>query len=370
LEWRALAAQSQQDIRYMKMALRLASRGQGRVSPNPLVGCVIVRRGRVVGQGWHRAWGEPHAEVEALRIAGAKSRGATLYVTLEPCSHQGKTPPCTGAILESGLSRVVAAMKDPNPHVRGGGAALLAARGLEVCVGALEKEARELNRGFVKWARTGMPFVTLKLALSLDGRLATRGGDSKWVTGQEARAAAHRLRARHDAVVVGAATAAIDDPALTVRHARGPNPVRIVLDGRLASPCPARWLAHDGVRRIVVTTPQATPARRAAFAATGAEVWTVPPLRTGRVDLKAFLRAAAAEGLRTLLVEGGGRIASSFLRAGLVDRLEIFFAPVLLGHDGRNWTEGLGVRRVSAAPRLKGIRVRRIGADWLVSGEM
>jgi diaminohydroxyphosphoribosylaminopyrimidine deaminase / 5-amino-6-(5-phosphoribosylamino)uracil reductase len=365
-----LAESNEEDRQFMKAALRLAAKGRGRVSPNPMVGCVIVRGGRIVGRGWHRACGDSHAEVEALRDAGARSRGATLYVTLEPCAHEGRTPPCTEAILAAGVGRVVAAMRDPNPHVRGGGARLLAARGVDVSVGLMEKDAADLNSGFVKWARMGLPRVVLKLAVSLDGRIATREGNSKWITGKKARAEAHRLRSRSDAVVVGSRTVAVDDPALTVRHVLGPNPARIVLDERLASPCPARWLADDGVRRIVVATPKAPARRRAAFGEAGAEVWIVPAFGKAGVDLTAFLRAAAAEGLLSLLVEGGGELAASLLRAKLVDRLELFVAPILLGGAGRGWTDGIRVGRPSGGPRLREVRLRRFGTDWCVSGEI
>jgi diaminohydroxyphosphoribosylaminopyrimidine deaminase/5-amino-6-(5-phosphoribosylamino)uracil reductase len=293
-----------------------------------------------------------------------------MFVTLEPCAHHGRTPPCVDAILEAGIRRVVVAMRDPNPHVRGGGARWLAARGIDVSVGLLQEEAAELNRGFVKWARTGFPWVTLKLATSLDGRIATRYGDSKWVTGERARAEGHRLRACHDAVAVGAGTALADDPALTVRHVRGRNPARIVLDERLASPSRAKWLADDGARRIVVTTSRAASARRRAFGEAGAEVWTVPAGRQGEVSLVSFLRAAADEGVRSILVEGGGRLAASLLRHGLVDRLELFVAPVLLGGKGRGWTDGLSVGRVADAPRLKDVRASRIGDEWHISGEV
>jgi diaminohydroxyphosphoribosylaminopyrimidine deaminase/5-amino-6-(5-phosphoribosylamino)uracil reductase len=234
----------------------------------------------------------------------------------------------------------------------------------------MEKDAADLNSGFVKWARTGLPRVVLKLAVSLDGRIATREGNSKWITGKKARAEAHRLRSRHDAVVVGSRTVTTDDPALTVRHVRGPNPARIVLDETLASPCPARWLADDAVRRIVVTTPRAPARRRTVFGEAGAEVWIVPALGRTGVDLRAFLRAAATEGFLSLLVEGGGQLAASLLRAGLVDRLELFVAPTLLGGDSRGWTNGLQVTRPADGPRLRDVQLRRFGEDWWVSGEI
>jgi diaminohydroxyphosphoribosylaminopyrimidine deaminase/5-amino-6-(5-phosphoribosylamino)uracil reductase len=239
-----------------------------------------------------------------------------------------------------------------------------------VDVGVLEPEARELNRGFITWAEKGRPLVTLKLAASLDGRIATRGGDSKWITGLPARKEAHRLRAEHDAVVVGGATVLADDPELTVRHVRGPHPARIVLDPRLSTSPRARWLADDGTRRIVVGSPAATAGRRRLFEKAGAEVWIVTAGRGGGIQLGAFARKAAASGLLSLLVEGGGRLAGAFLVHGLVDRLRLFTAPLLLGGDGRGWTAGLRAHRVADGLRLKESRVTRLGEDWLVQGDV
>jgi diaminohydroxyphosphoribosylaminopyrimidine deaminase / 5-amino-6-(5-phosphoribosylamino)uracil reductase len=361
---------TEQDYACMKLALRLARRGSGRVSPNPMVGAVLENRGSIVGQGWHRYFGGPHAEVEAIGKAGTKSRGATLYVTLEPCAHHGKTPPCTDAILASGVARVIAAMPDPNPTVKGGGLGILAAHGVSVSQGLLEMEARELNRGFVVWAETGRPSVTVKLAISLDGRIACRSGDSKWITGSAARRKAHVLRSRHDAVVVGAGTVVADDPELNVRLVRGPNPARIVLDTCLSGFPHARWLANDGARRIAATTRAASVQQRRAFAEAGAELWLLRRARRGGVDLAAFLDRAAAEGFRSLMVEGGGRVASSFLASGLANRIEFFFAPVLLGSEGRDFTQGFQIDRVALAPHLRNVRMKRLGDDWQVSAEI
>lgn len=357
------------DLRFLRRALVLARRGQGRVTPNPLVGAVVVRNGRVVGEGWHRRFGGAHAEVEALARAGRKARGATIYVTLEPCAHHGKTPPCTDAIRAAGVTRVVAAMRDPNPRVAGGGARKLARAGLGVRVGLLEAEARALNPGFVSAAERGRAHVTLKLAASLDGCVATAGGDSRWITGPLARKEAHRLRAAHDGVVVGGRTVRTDDPELTVRHVRGVDPARIVLDPRLESSPEARWLTRATARRIIVTTRRATAARRLRFAAAGAEVWDAPEDRRGGVSLSWFVRRAASEGVLSLLVEGGGRLAGAFLSAGLVDRLALFTGPLLLG-DGRRFSAGLRVPRVEGAPRIRVTRWKRLGDDALVEGDL
>lgn len=354
----------------MRRALKLAARGRGRVSPNPMVGAVVVKRGRLVGEGWHRVHGGPHAEIEALADAGARARGATLYVTLEPCAHTGRTPPCTGAILEAGVGRVVAAMKDPNPHVTGGGCRRLARRGIAVTTGLLQAESMALNAGFVHWARTGRPLVTLKIASSIDGGIATETGDSKWITGPAARREAHRLRAEHDAVVVGAATVEADDPGLTVRHIKGENPARIVFDPELRTSTAARWLSADGARRIVVASASASPRRTKAFKETGAEIWIVPGDAKSGIGIEPFVARAAAGGFLSLMVEGGGRLAGAFLAAGCVDRVRIFTAPVFLGGAARGWTRSLIVNEVKDAPRLTNVRVRRFGDDWQVEGDL
>ncbi|MDZ4804675.1 MAG: bifunctional diaminohydroxyphosphoribosylaminopyrimidine deaminase/5-amino-6-(5-phosphoribosylamino)uracil reductase RibD [Candidatus Eisenbacteria bacterium] len=357
----------------MRRALRLAAKGRGDVSPNPMVGAVLVRGGRVIGEGWHRAFGGTHAEVEAIRAAG-RAGGATLYVTLEPCAHQGRTPPCVDAIRDAGISRVVVAMRDPNPKVVGGGLEVLASRGVTVFMGPSAAEAAELNRGFISCVTRGRPFVTLKMAASLDGGIATANGHSRWITSPLARKAAHRLRAEHDAVLVGAATVIADDPALTVRDVRGRNPIRMVLDPSLRSSPRAAWLKRDGVRRIVVALASAPAARRKAFEAAGAEVWigSASPDRTSwrGIRIAALLKQAAKGGITSILVEGGGRVAGAFLAAKCADRLALFTAPMLLGGDSIRWTTGLGVSRVDRAPRLSNVTIRKLGPDWLVTGDL
>ena len=291
------------DARYMKLALGLAAKGAGWVSPNPMVGAVVVREGRIAGRGWHRAYGRPHAEVEALRQAGATARGADLYVTLEPCNHQGRTPPCTRAVLDAGVRRVVMATRDPNPRVNGGGAEFLQERGLEVEIGLLAAAARRLNEAWFKWVATGLPFVIAKAAASLDGKIATATGESQWLTGEKARAFGHRLRHEVDAILVGAGTALADDPQLTVRLPAGTgnqetrktakpgkDPIRIVLDSRLRLPLEARMLHLDSPAPTwVACTPAAPPARVKAIQDLGAEVLILPGATNGMVALPPLL---------------------------------------------------------------------------------
>ena len=319
-----------EDVRWMRRALRLAGRGRGRTSPNPMVGAVVVRRGRAIGEGYHRQVGGPHAEVWALREAGAAARGATLYVTLEPCSHHGRTPPCTDAIMQAGLARVVAGCVDPNPQVNGRGVRCLRGAGIEVEVGVMEAEARRLNEAYCKHIATGMPFVALKAAMSLDGKIATAAGESKWITGERARAAAHRLRARHDAVMVGVGTVLADDPELTVRKSRGRTPLRVVVDSRARTPPRARLLTADERAPVIAVTRQAPRARVRRLERAGAEVWVVGSQR-GKVELKGLMRRLGTEGVQSVLVEGGGTLGAGALAAGLVDRVYFFISPRIIG---------------------------------------
>ena len=358
------------DTRWMRQALRLAARGRGRTSPNPMVGAVLVRGDGVIGKGYHRQVGGPHAEVWALREAGEQARGATLYVTLEPCSHYGRTPPCADAVLAAGVARVVAAMEDPDPRVKGQGFAKLREAGVAVEVGLLEAEARRLNEGYLKRLATGLPFVSLKAAMSLDGKTATATGESKWITGEAARAYGHRLRAQHDALLTGIGTVLADDPELTVRLTRGPNPRRVVVDSLGRTPVDARLLRSDDRPAILAVTEAASHTARAALAAVGAEVW-VFPAQEGRVDLEALLRRVAGRGSNRVLVEAGGTLAAATLAAGLVDRVYFFLAPCLLGGaDARTPVEGAGVPSLAARYRLQDLRARRVGEDLLVIGDV
>ncbi len=358
------------DARFMARALKLAARGLGRTWPNPPVGAVLVRGGRVVGEGFHRRAGLPHAEVEALRAAGARARGATLYVTLEPCTHHGRTPPCVDALVRLGLRRVVVAIPDPNPRVRGRGIARLRRARVPVVVGPGAEEARRLTAGYRSRLLRGRPLVTLKLATTLDGRIAARGGDARWITGPAARRLAHAFRDVSDAVLVGAGTVRADDPRLTCRLPGGRDPVRVVLAGRhLALPPRARVLARGGPPTWVVAPAGAAPGRVAALRRRGVEVLLVPP-RGPRVRFAALVRALAARGLTTLLVEGGAAVAAEALRAGVVDRLVLFVAPTLLGGDGVPMVGALGITRVARALRVRGLAVGRVGGDLVLEGRL
>lgn len=359
------------DTGWMRLAIREAKKGLGRTSPNPCVGAVLVKDNRLIAAGYHHRAGAPHAEVNALTAAGENARGATLYVTLEPCNHTGRTPPCTRAILAAGIRRLVVGMADPNPMVAGGGAAFLAARGLEVIQGILEPQCRELNRPFLKHVSTGLPWVIMKAGMSLDGRIAAAGGNSAWITGEESRRLVHRMRDRVDAILIGNTTALTDDPSLTARlpGRRGRDPLRIVLDSNLILPPGLRMLQHSSPAATwIFTGPQAAPDKVRTMVEAGAVVKAVPLDGQGRLDLRAVLAELGRAGLTSVLVEGGGRVHGAFLRAGLVDEVRIFVAPIFLGGDGVPLLDGLGLDRVSLAPRFRTTRVRRLGEDVLIEG--
>ena len=354
--------------RFMRRALELARRGEGYTRPNPLVGAVVVANGEIIAEGYHARYGGPHAEAVALERAGDAARGADLYVNLEPCvDFPGKkTPSCTEAIIQAGIRRVFIATRDPNPNVSGRGIARLREAGVEVVEGILEGEARELNEIFFHWIRTRRPFVSLKLAMSLDGKIATRAGGSRWITGKEARRRAHELRRRHAAVLVGVNTVLADDPELTVREVPGPNPLRIVLDSRGRLPPSARAL-NGAARTLVATTEAMPPERERELGARGAEVVRFPA-RDGRVDPGALLGWLAKRGIDSVLVEGGGEVAWSFLSRGLVHKLYLFYGPVVIGgRDAVPAVGGEGFADLEGAMRLEIRRVERLGPDLLVT---
>jgi diaminohydroxyphosphoribosylaminopyrimidine deaminase/5-amino-6-(5-phosphoribosylamino)uracil reductase len=350
----------------MMAALALARRGLGQVWPNPAVGCVLVDGTRVVGRGWTQPGGRPHAETEALRRAGKAAEGATAYVSLEPCAHHGKTPPCAEALLEARLARCVVACEDPDPRVAGRGIALLRKSGMAVEVGLLGAEAQALNAGFLLRQSEGRPLVTLKLAQSLDGGLATTAGESRWITGAAARRHAHLLRAEHDAVMVGGGTALADDPRLSVRLTglEGRRPVRIVADGRLRLPLTSTLVMTAREQPTWLLTRQDSDRlRREAFTAAGVEVIALPARAEERLDLKAGLRALGERGITRVLVEGGGVLAAGLLRAALVDRLALYRAPLLLGADARPAIAPLGLERLAEAPAFRLLEALDLGPD-------
>ena len=346
----------------MRRALALAERGRGRTAPNPIVGAVIARDGRVVGEGWHRALGKSHAEVEALARAGRAARGATMYVTLEPCVHWGRTPPCVDALLAAGIARCVVALKDPDPRVNGRGLKRLREAGVRVELGLLADEAREQLAGYRLAQEHGRPRVTWKVASTLDGRIADRRGRSQWITGTDARADGHRLRAASDCVVVGAGTARADDPRLTARTGgRPPQPLRVIVDSRLSLPLRLRVFSRALARGTVVACTAAAPAaRERALVERGVTVWRLPATRL-RVSLPALAARLAREGRHEVLLEGGATLGTEFLRARLVQRIVLYAAPFVLG-GGRSWCDGLGLP-LAEAERGRVVSVERVGED-------
>jgi diaminohydroxyphosphoribosylaminopyrimidine deaminase / 5-amino-6-(5-phosphoribosylamino)uracil reductase len=358
---------SEVHLKMMRAALALARRGVGKTAPNPAVGCVIARDGAVVGRGWHKKAGTPHAEVHALNEAGALAAGADAYVTLEPCAHFGKTPPCARALVAARVARVFVAMIDPNPLVAGKGIEILREAGIEVQVGLLEAQARELNLPFIKWIQTKRPYVILKSALTMDGKSATAGGDSRWITGDRSRREVHRLRGVVDAIMVGVGTVIKDDPLLTCRVSGGKDPIRVVVDSTLRIPRHAAVFNPHSTARTLVATCCADPARLEAIAAHGGEVLSCAG-REGRVELDDMFRQLGALGIQSVLLEGGSHLAGAALRAGLIDSCMIFLAPKLVGGVGMGLFAGEGVAMMGDALKLEGMTVKRIGADLLVQG--
>lgn len=357
----------------MAAAVTLARRGLGTVWPNPAVGCVLVdpregAAGRIIGRGWTGPSGRPHAEAEALRRAGAAARGATAYISLEPCSHHGETPPCAEALVGAGIARAVIAVEDPDPRVSGRGVAALAEAGIEVATLVLAEQAAEVNAGFFTRVREGRPLVTWKAATTLDGRIATHGGESRWITGEAARDLAHCLRARHDAVVVGSGTVLVDDPLLTCRlpgmGAR--SPVRVVIDGRLRVPLTSRLVATAGeVPTWLVTLAGGDSGRRAAFEDCGVEIIEASRDEDGNLDVRDALQALGARGLTRVLVEGGSQLVGALLQYGLIDRIAWFRAPRVMGGDGIAAAAPFGVDALADMPAFARIGLIEAGDDVL-----
>jgi diaminohydroxyphosphoribosylaminopyrimidine deaminase/5-amino-6-(5-phosphoribosylamino)uracil reductase len=355
------------DHRLMARALRLAEQGLYTADPNPRVGCVIVRDGEIVGQGWHRAAGEPHAEVHALAEAGERAAGARAYVTLEPCSHHGRTPPCADALVEAGVGQVVVAMQDPNPRVAGEGLARLRQAGIETRVGLMQAEAEALNPGFVRRMSTGRPYVRLKMAMSLDGRTAMASGESQWITGAQAREDVHRLRARSSAIVTGIGTVLADDPSLNARLGEDTDvhqPLRIVLDPRLSMPESARMLQLPG--RTVVATASDDTEQHERLQAAGAEVLFIPS-RPDVVDLTALLEELARREINEVLVETGATLGGAVLQAGIIDELVLYMAPKLMGDGARGLFRLPGLDTMAQAVELDIRDIRAVGRDWRIT---
>lgn len=359
----------------MALALRLAARARGATSPNPMVGAVVVAGDRIVGKGYHHRAGTAHAEILALREAGSRARGATLYVTLEPCSHRKKrTPPCVPAVLASGLRRVVVAMPDPNPRVRGRGIQRLRRAGLRVDVGCLQTLAERLNEPYRYWVSTGLPYVVLKSAMTLDGKIATAKGESRWITGEVARRHLHRQRRHVDAVLVGVGTVLRDDPQLTARagdrHAAGRQPLRVILDSRLRTPVTAAVLKGTPAGTLILTAPGAPRSQMARLRALGVSVAPVAG-RPGRVSLTAGLRYLGRAGITSVLIEGGSEVNASALASGLVNRVLLYVAPKLLGgRDAKDVIGGVSPPRLADARALETWRTRWLGRDLLIEGTL
>lgn len=356
------------DQKYMQRALDLAGRARGKTSPNPLVGAVIVRNGRIVGEGYHHRTGLPHAEILALNEAGTKARGATAYVTLEPCCHVGRTGPCTEALMAAGIKRVVYATKDPDPRVNGRGVSQLRRAGIKVTGNVLAREARDLNEYFLTYQEYGRPFVILKLAQSVDGRIATMTGDSKWISSLPARKYVHRLRADVDAVVVGMDTVRVDDPELTVRLVGGGNPHRVVLTNSHRFPPKSKLirLGRDG-RTIIASSREKNERFARRNGHSRLIYWDVKTDRTGKVDLRSLLVRAGEFGFRSLLVEGGATVATQFLRQRLVDKVVLFLAPIVIGAGKEAFGE-LGIRRIEDAIKFERSSFATVGTDGLFIG--
>jgi len=355
---------------YMRLALKLAQKGRGFVSPNPLVGALIVKDGQIIGRGYHQRYGDHHAEVNAFQDAGKNVAGATLYVTLEPCCHKGKTPPCVDSILEHKIKRVIIGAVDSNPLVSCQGINYLQSKGIEVITGILEQECRKLNEVFFHYMETGLPFVTLKYAQTLDGRIATATGQSKWISSPAAIKFAHRLRAEHDAILVGSGTVLQDNPELTVRHVRGRNPLRVIVDSKLEIPLQAKILAVTAqAQTLIATTKKADDHQFKQFQDRGAEIITVAADKNGNVDLKKLLKILAAKNISSVLVEGGAKIITSILRNNLSNRLITIISPKILG-EGISAVGDLHITSLASAKKLFIKKIKKIGSDIMIDSRL
>ncbi len=354
------------DIKYMKRALTLAKKGLGKTSPNPAVGCVIVKNGTIVGEGWHKRAGGHHAEVHALDMAGSEARGGDVYVTLEPCSHTGKTPPCSEALIRAGVKRVVAGMSDPNPQVNGGGLRALQQAGIETLCGVLEEECRTINRPFLKFITTGLPYVTYKCAMTLDGKIASVTGESRWISCEASRRIVHRMRAESDAIMVGVDTIIADNPQLTVRHVKGRNPLRIIVDSTLRTPESVAVLSGRMGQGTMIATIETNPKVHARYLKSGATLLVCSP-ENGKVNLHDLLSKLGGLGIHSLLLEGGSHLAGEALRHGLIDQCVFFYAPKVVGSDGFSPFAITGTTDMAFSIPFRDLSMRRVGTDIMVT---
>jgi len=360
---------SEADKNFMKRALTLAERGRGYVSPNPLVGAVVVNEGKVVGEGYHKKFGQAHAEVNALDAAGDKALNATLYVTLEPCVHQGKTEPCVDYIFQAGISRVVIGLIDPNPLVNGKGVEFLRSKGITVQENVLAEKCQELNAGYTKYITLGKPLITLKIAQTLDGRIATNTGHSKWVTNEETRNYSHKLRARHDAIMVGIRTVINDDPYLTARQTRLPSPKRVILDSKLRVPLDANVLSDGHANRtIIVTSNQASKEKVRRIVERGGTVLVLDADENGWIPQESLWTNLAELGITSVYVEGGSAVQTQCLKSANLDQIIIFYAPKILG-SGLNSVGDLGIRNMNQALELSDLKIKRLGTDFMITAK-
>ncbi len=358
------------DNYYMGIAIRLAGRGVGKTCPNPMVGSVIVANGKIIGQGYHKRCGDHHAEINAINSTKKNIKGSTFYVTLEPCSHYGRTPPCVDALIQERPERVVVGSLDPNPEVNGKGVKVLRSKGIKVDVGIRESECMQLNEHYFKFIKTGMPYIIVKYAQTLDGRIATKSGDSQWISSEASRKYVHRLRSINRGIMVGAGTVVADNPQLTVRHVRGKNPFRIVVDSKLRIPIRSFVLTDANAHLTIIATRSSAPSwKMAAIKKLGVEVWVVKKERNGRVSLKDLFMKLGKREIMSVLVEGGSEIITSLLKAGLVDKMIIPIAPKIVG-KGLEAIGDLNINKISKSIKFSSFRTMKKGDDIIFEGTM
>jgi len=356
------------DNYYMRMAIRLAGKGIGKTSPNPMVGAVIVRNGKIIGRGYHKKCGDYHAEINAINNAKGSIRGSTLYITLEPCSHYGRTPPCIDTLIKKGLKRVVVGTPDPNPEVNGKGIKILRSKGIKVDVGILDTECRQLNEHYFKFIKSGIPYVTVKYAQTLDGRIATKTGDSQWISSEASRKYVHFLRSTNDGIMVGAGTVTADNPQLTVRHVKGKNPLRIIVDSKLCIPIKSSVLTDDNPHQTIIATTSNAPSRKiTAIKKFGAEVLVVKKERNGKVSFSSLLKELGKREIMSVLVEGGSGMITALLKVNLVDKMIIPISPRILG-KGLEAIGDLNINKIRNAIKFSSFKTMKKGDDLIFEG--